>query len=175
MFKSAFGNETPTIVFATLENPGSDSRNFPVGLVRDFRPFWRFFASSQKEANYRPIRVKQSPQNYFSSMQWNLDYRLRPKKFRKNHVIFFLTLFCEKNVEKIDENFQKIDDMTLDFTAYSHLTYIGVIYTFFCIRWSIQKVAEVFIGPVRNSTKVPIRVKNQKIAHNSRNIGRTIF
>ena len=65
--------------------------------------------------------------------------------------------------------------MTLVYTAYSHLTYIGVIYTFFFIRWSVQKSAQVFIGPVGNSTKEPIRVKNQKIAHNSRKIGRTIF
>ena len=99
MFKSGseFGNGTHTIVFATLENPGSTSRNFPIGLVRDFRPFLRIFASSQKEANYRPIGVKHGCERYFYRMQINLGYKLTPEKIQKNHVKIFSHAFFSKN------------------------------------------------------------------------------
>ena len=161
MFKSgsAFGNETLIIVFATLENPGSASRNFPVGLVRDFRPFWRFFGSSPNTANYRPIGVELCSHKYFFRMHTNQGYKLRLRKISKNHVIIFPTPFFEKNVKNFDENFQKIDNLTLVFTTYSHLTYLGMISMFLCTRWLILQTAVLLLGPSRNSTKILTQVK----------------
>ena len=39
---SALGNETFTIVFSILENPGSTSRNYPVDFLCHFRAIFRF-------------------------------------------------------------------------------------------------------------------------------------
>ena len=72
---SEYGDETHTIVFVTLQNPGSASRNFPVGLVRDFRPFWRFFGSSPNTANYRPIRLEPCSQKYFFRIHTNQGHK----------------------------------------------------------------------------------------------------
>ena len=156
---SEFGDGTQTIVFATLENLGSASWNFPVGLVRGFTPFWSFFGWSSNTANYRPIGVELCSQKYFSRMHNKTGYKLRPSKSLKNHVVIFPTPFFEKNVKNLDENFQKIDNLTNVFTTYSHLTYLRVISMFFCTRWLTLQTADLLLGPSRNSTKILTQVK----------------
>ena len=66
---SAFGDETLTIRFVTLENPENFGRKYPAAHPGEITVFLSFFDSGDKRVGFRPLRVKLTYVYIYSHMR----------------------------------------------------------------------------------------------------------
>ena len=66
---SAFGDETLTIRFVTLENPENFGRKYPAAHPGEITAILSFFDSGDKRVSFRPPRVNLTQIDLYSYMR----------------------------------------------------------------------------------------------------------